>query len=93
MILLWAVAGLALLVSVATYLIGRATARKLEHLTELYWQLKFEHGELKARLEPPAPSSPPPQTTFVPLAQLTGRRSDETRPAQQSGGGSSGGEP
>ena len=93
MILLWAVAGLALLLAVVTYLIGRRTARKLEHLTEMYWQLKFEHGELRARVEPPAPPSSQVQTTFVPLAQLTGRSGDEPRPSTTADGGGSGGNP
>ena len=86
MILLWAVAGLALVLSVVSYFITRGTARKLEHMTEMYWQLKFEHGELKARLEPAAPPSAQARTTFVPLDSLTGRRPDDAGPLPGSGG-------
>jgi hypothetical protein len=36
----------------------------------MYWQLKFDHGELKAKVDPPKPATPEPQQTFVPLSQL-----------------------
>ena len=64
------VAVAALLVAVAALAHSRRMARKLAILEEQYWALKFEHGELKAKVNPPAPSVPPPQQTFVPLTQL-----------------------
>ena len=36
----------------------------------MYWQLKFDHGELKAKLDPAAPVPPAPQQTFVPLSSI-----------------------
>jgi hypothetical protein len=46
-------------------------------LNELYWQLKYDHGELKARVKAIAPtaeeqaaSAPPVQSAFVPLSSL-----------------------
>jgi hypothetical protein len=64
------VAVAALLVAVAALAQSRRTARKLAMLEEQYWALKFEHGELKAKVSPPSPNTPPPQQTFVPLTQL-----------------------
>ena len=68
---LWFVALLALGVAVAALAQARRTARQLAQMTELYWQLKFDHGELKAKVAPTtAPDPPDPQQTFVPLSSL-----------------------
>ena len=67
---LWIVAVLALVVAVAALALARHTAQKLAHVTEMYWQLKFDHGELKAKLDPPKPAAPEVKQTFVPLTQL-----------------------
>ena len=67
---LWIVAVAALLVAVAALLAARRTARQLAQITEMYWQLKFDHGELKAKVDPAAPAAPEPKSTFVPLTQL-----------------------
>ena len=45
-------------------------ARKLAILEEQYWALKFEHGELKAKVDPAAPSGPQVKQSFVPLTGL-----------------------
>lgn len=66
----WIVAVAALLVAVVAYAQARRTARRLAHLTEMYWQLKFDHGELKARVAPAPPAPAPPRETFVPLTRL-----------------------
>ena len=65
----------ALFVAVIAYAQSRRTARQLAQITEMYWQLKFEHGELKARLDkavpdPDQPPRTPPGTQFVPLASV-----------------------
>ena len=60
----------ALLIAVVAFAHARRTARKLAILEEQYWQLKFEHGELKAKVDPPTPVAPEPKATFVPLTQL-----------------------
>jgi hypothetical protein len=57
----------ALLIAVTAFVHARRTARKLAILEEQYWQLKFEHGELKAKVDPPTPESKP---NFIPLTQL-----------------------
>jgi hypothetical protein len=70
MVVLWVVAVSALLVAVAALVHARHSAQKLAHLTEMYWQLKFDHGELKARVDPPKPAAPEVKQTFVPLTEL-----------------------
>ena len=67
---LWIVAALALALAVAALLYAQGLARKLAHVTEMYWQLKFDHGELKAKVDPPVPQAAQPKETFVPLTQL-----------------------
>jgi len=67
---LWIVATLALLVALAALAYARHTAQKLAHVTEMYWQLKFDHGELKAKVDPSTPAAPEVKETFVPLTQL-----------------------
>ena len=48
---------------------ARRTARQLAQVTEMYWQLKFDHGELKAKVDPPAPARPA-SADFVPLSSI-----------------------
>jgi hypothetical protein len=67
---LWVVAVLALVVAVAALAYARHTAQKLAHVTEMYWQLKFDHGELKAKVDPAPAKAAEPKATFVPLTQL-----------------------
>ncbi len=67
---LWIVTLVALAVAVVAYAQARRTARQLAQITEMYWQLKFDHGELKAKVDPAAPVPPKPKETFVPLTQL-----------------------
>ena len=67
---LWIVAVLALAVALAALVHARRTARQLAQITEMYWQLKFDHGELKAKVDPPAPAQPEPKQTFVPLSSI-----------------------
>ncbi len=67
---LWIVAVLALVVAVVALVHARHTAQKLAHLTEMYWQLKFDHGELKAKVDPATPAAPEVKQTFVPLTRL-----------------------
>ena len=64
------VAVAALVIAVTAYVHARRTARRLAMLEEMYWQLKFEHGELKAKVDPAPPSTPEPKQTFVPLIRL-----------------------
>jgi len=79
MILSWVVTALALGVAVLAWMHTRRTARRVEQLSQMYWELKYQHGELRARLQqltgethPPArpPERPPRADAFVPLASL-----------------------
>ena len=59
---------------------ARRLAKRLERLTESYWELRYEHGQLRSRvnrLDPRVPAdrsapAPPPAgtTAFVPLSSL-----------------------
>ena len=64
------IAAAALLLAGVAYVSARRTARQLAQITEMYWQLKFDHGELKAKVDPPTPAAPQPKETFVPLIRL-----------------------
>jgi hypothetical protein len=79
MILPWIVAVAAMAVAVAALVLARRTARRLEQLSQMYWELKYQHGELRAHLrqrpgEPHLPAGPvqrpAPADAFVPLASL-----------------------
>lgn len=75
---LWGIASLALLVAIAALLLARRTARKLDALTQSYWELRYDYTRLRSvvsRLDPETPVEPPPQTpaasvTFVPLSSM-----------------------
>jgi hypothetical protein len=76
---LWLLAAAAALVAAAALAKARRLAKRLERLTESYWELRYEHGQLRARvnrLDPePAggaqePGPPPGVTAFVPLSSL-----------------------
>lgn len=60
---------LALGLAVAAHLRAQALTRRLDVLTELYWELKYDHGALKAQVTPPAPPAPAP-AAFVPLTAI-----------------------
>jgi hypothetical protein len=78
----WLLLGAALLFALVAFLRARRVARRLERLTESYWELRYEYGQLRARvarLEPPAADAPAneaeplpsrPATNFVPLSSL-----------------------
>jgi hypothetical protein len=79
--LLWLTTGAALVIAAAALLKARRVARRLERLTESYWELRYEHGQLRARvarLDPEQASAVPPigdarsagTTAFVPLSSL-----------------------
>jgi hypothetical protein len=76
----WLVAGIALTVALAALVKARRLAKRLERLTESYWELRYEHGQLRSRVNrldpeqqpPPAADAGPPAgtTAFVPLSSL-----------------------
>ena len=64
------VAVAALVIAVVAYAYARRTAHQLAMLDEMYWQLKFEHGELKAKVDPSSAARPEAKANFIPLTQL-----------------------
>jgi len=86
----WLLAAAAAVVAVAAWARIRRIARRLERLTESYWELRYEHGQLRARvnrLDPeastPAAAGAPPAgiagTAFVPLSSLKAREPAQKR--------------
>lgn len=75
MTVVWMLAAVGVVLAAAGWVVARRASRQLRDLTAMYWQLKFEHGELKARVDKamPDPSAPPktaPGTQFVPLTSI-----------------------
>jgi hypothetical protein len=75
--MLWVVAGASLVLALLSWNRARRLGRRLEQLTQMYWELKYQHGELRVQVqrlsgEGPAVSTPPPQPadSFIPLTSL-----------------------
>ena len=76
----WLLSGMAVVVALLAIAKARRTAKRLERLTESYWELRYEHGQLRARVNRLDPEQPAqaaesgPQTggitAFVPLSSL-----------------------
>ena len=82
----WLLAALGLLVAVSTLVSVRRLSRKLDTLTQSYWELRYDYTRLRsqvARLDPgeaaeTEPAPPPvaaPSVSFVPLSSI--RRKDQ----------------
>ena len=78
---LWLVAGIALLIAFAALALARRLSRKLDALTQSYWELRYDYTRLRSqmsRLDPgesdaEAAAPPPPpleQVAFVPLSSM-----------------------
>ena len=48
--MLWTLTGAAVFAAIVALLRARRTARRLERLSESYWELRYEHGKLNARV-------------------------------------------
>ena len=80
MTLLWIITCAALVVALVAWRQARRAAARLEQLSQMYWELKYQNGELRVQLqrlsggapaESSAPASPQrPAEVFVPLASL-----------------------
>ena len=76
----WLLTGAAVLLAGAAFAKARRLAKRLDRLTESYWEQRYEHGQLRARvnrLDPEQQAAPAPEggpapgaTTFVPLSSL-----------------------
>ena len=76
---LWVLAAVSLLVAVTALTLARRLSRKLEALTQSYWELRYDYTRIRSqvsRLDPGEQDSPgpPPQAasavTFVPLSSM-----------------------
>ena len=80
MTLLWLVSGASLLVALIALSQARRAAKRLEQLSQNYWELKYQNGELRVQLQQLTGESTPKQATtpaaaqgrdsFVPLSSL-----------------------
>ena len=50
MILPWVVAAAAVAAAVLAWVQARRTARRLDQLVQMYWELKYQQGELRTQL-------------------------------------------
>ena len=75
----WLLTVSAVLVAAWALIRARRLTKRLERLTESYWELKYDHGQLRARVarldpEVPATAAEPAAragaTAFVPLSSL-----------------------
>ena len=74
----WIVAGVGVVLALAALGAARRSLRKIDALTQSYWELKYDYTRLRsqvARLDPeqavaPSPDPPPAAVTFVPLASI-----------------------
>jgi hypothetical protein len=74
----WIVAGAALLLALAALGAVRRSLRKIDALTQSYWELRYDYTRLRSqvqRLDPetaeaPAPPAAPSQVTFVSLTSM-----------------------
>ena len=80
----WIVAGVALVLALVALAAVRRSSRKLESLTQSYWELRYEYTRLRsqlARIDPaqadaaPADPAPPASVSFVPLSAI--RKKDQ----------------
>ena len=82
---LWVLAVLALVLALVACAWARRVARKLESLTQSYWELRYDYTRLRsqvARLDPEQPErvapDPAPQTSSVSFVPLSSMRKKES---------------
>ena len=77
---LWAIASLGLVAALVALASARRASRKLEALTQSYWELRYDYTRLRSqlsRLDPDTAGAeaaetpaPPSSGTFVPLSSM-----------------------
>jgi hypothetical protein len=80
MYILWFVTGMSLVAALVAWRQARRNAKRIEQLSQMYWELKYQHGELRVQLQqrtlpqgaPPPEPAPAPSLPdgFVPLTSL-----------------------
>ena len=75
----WVVAGLGVLLALSALAWVRRVSRRLDTLTQSYWELRYDYTRLRSQLsrldseqprEPEAPPDPSPSVSFVPLSTI-----------------------
>jgi hypothetical protein len=75
----WFVTACALVAALLAWNQARRATRRLEQLSQMYWELKFQHGEMRVQVErltgggprmPAVPEVTPPGESFIPLTSL-----------------------
>jgi hypothetical protein len=65
---------LAVVTAVAALARTRRIGRRLDQMVESYWQLRYEHGQLRAQIDQLQGKTDPPAasgtTAFVPLSSI-----------------------
>jgi hypothetical protein len=85
-VVVWLLAALGLLVAVSALLSARRLSRKLDALTQSYWELRYDYTRLRSQVarldsgegaeaEPAAAPTAAPSVSFVPLSSI--RRKDQ----------------
>ena len=77
---LWIVAGVGLLLALVSFLRVRRLSRKLEALSQSYWELRYDYTRLRSQVarpdpQPPdaesaSPDAPAAPVSFVPLSSI-----------------------
>jgi hypothetical protein len=79
MTFLWVITGAALALAAAAWIRAQRLAARVAQLSDMYWELKYQHLELRKQIEripgaerPPEPPAAPrvPNESFVPLTSL-----------------------
>ena len=77
MVAYWAVVGVVFLAAAVAIERARRLSSRLERLKESYWDLRYELGQLQARVarleagrSDQTPAPPPAASNFVPLSSL-----------------------
>jgi hypothetical protein len=80
MTLLGIVTAASLVIALVAWRQARKATKRLEQLSQMYWELKYQHGELRVQLQraigeaPAAPQAPAaaarPNDSFIPLTSL-----------------------
>jgi hypothetical protein len=64
----------AVVIAVAALARARRIGRRLDQLVESYWELRYEHGQLRAQIDQlqgkANPAAPTGTTAFVPLSSI-----------------------
>jgi hypothetical protein len=76
--LLWLIVSVSMVLTLVAWRQGRRNERRLAQLSEMYWELKYQQGELRVRVQRLNGEMPPPQSStseqqtggFVPLSSL-----------------------